>query len=391
MEQTESNTCPRNAEVTAFIDYEKPMTGRFRVIHNGKPGTTIEIKARKVSLAGKTWYRIERLERYKLDPGKHDFQIMVIGGGESGTKSLDIECPPFKVTSAWLSYDVEHKDTCPKQVVETATIHANRPGDAPYRIKTQGGFVVAQGIAHAARDGDQYIARLMRTVSMGAFDQMMRLEIVNDASAGDEKPLKVECVDALSGRLTLQSLGATSCKGEALVAIHTDGAGELPYELECGTGKSWQRSVTAPNNKTGVDKVQFDVTNNEQVTCTLRTRIGGKLKPLDGASKTFECRKPTGVSGSDDLAPEARPEDPPVLNALIGDFSFVDNGGTQCPRQGKALISFVTSKPDNVHYSLDCTNGSFSGVAQTAPGPGGSSLLPSCHLRSTRLPTRSAC
>jgi hypothetical protein len=35
-------------------------------------------------------------------------------------------------------------------------------------------------------------------------------------------------------------------------------------------------------------------------------------------------------------------------------------------RQGKALINFKTSKPDNVHYSLDCTNGHFSGVAQTA-------------------------
>lgn len=35
-------------------------------------------------------------------------------------------------------------------------------------------------------------------------------------------------------------------------------------------------------------------------------------------------------------------------------------------RQGKALINFKTRKPDNVHYSLDCTNGHFSGVAQTA-------------------------
>jgi hypothetical protein len=96
------NTCPKDAEVTAYIDYEKPMTGRFQVVHNGTPGETIEIKAREVSLAGKTWYRIERLERYELDPGKHDFQIKVIGGGESPTRSLDVDCPPFKVTSAWL-------------------------------------------------------------------------------------------------------------------------------------------------------------------------------------------------------------------------------------------------------------------------------------------------
>lgn len=36
--------------------------------------------------------------------------------------------------------------------------------------------------------------------------------------------------------------------------------------------------------------------------------------------------------------------------------------------QGKALINFKTSKPVNVHYSFDCTNGHFSGVAQTARG-----------------------
>jgi hypothetical protein len=35
---------------------------------------------------------------------------------------------------------------------------------------------------------------------------------------------------------------------------------------------------------------------------------------------------------------------------------------THFERQGKALINFKTSKPDNVHYSLDCTNGHFSGA-----------------------------
>ena len=301
------NTCPKDAEVTAYIDYEKPMTGRFQVVDNGTPGETIEIKAREVSLAGKTWYRIERLERYELDPGKHDFQIKVIGGGESPTRSLDVDCPPFKVTSAWLKYEVEDKDTCPKKVVEEATFHANGPGEAPYRIKTQGGLVVTQGTAHIAREGDNYVARRTRTLTMGAFDQMMQLELVNDPSAGDQKPLKVECVEALSGELTLQSPAANSCKGEALVAIHNDGAGELPYELECGPGKSWQRKVTAMANKNGVDKVAFDVINNEQVTCALRTRIGGKLKPLDGASMTFTCHKPIDT-GADDLAPEMRPD-----------------------------------------------------------------------------------
>ena len=168
--------------------------------------------------------------------------------------------------------------------------------------------MVTQGTAHIVREGDKYVARATRKLTMGAFDQMMQLEIVNDPSAGDQKPLKVECLEALSGKLTLQSLGANSCKGEALVAIHTNGAGEMPYELECGPGKSWQRKVAATANKIGVDKVQFNVTNNEQVACALRTRIGGKLKPLDGASMTFQCHKSIDVGASDDLVPETRPD-----------------------------------------------------------------------------------
>lgn len=335
------NSCPKDAEVTAYIDYQKPMTGRFQVIHNGAPSETIEIKARKVSFAGKTWYRIERLERYELDPGKHEFQIKVIGGGQSPTRALDVDCPPFKVSSAWLAYKVEDKDTCPKQVVEEATIYGNRPGDAPYRVKTQGGLLVTQGTAHIVREGDKYVARATRKLTISAFDQMMQLEIVNDPAAGDQKPLKVECLEARSGKLTLQSLGASSCKGEALVAIRTNGAGELPYELECGPGKSWQRKVTAMANKIGVDKVQFDVANNEQVTCVLRTRIGGVLKPLDGASKTFQCHKTTDTGASTDLAPDTRPDpqkpdkpsivvvDPPrpTIGCVNG---VVRNGACEC-------------------------------------------------------------
>jgi hypothetical protein len=142
---------------------------------------------------------------------------------------------------------------------------------------------------------------------MNAFDQDMMAQIKDqpDANSGWMR-LKVECVEALSGTLTLKSLGATSCKGEALVAIHTSGAGEVPYELECGPGRSWQRNVAAHANNIGVDKLRFDVTNNERVTCVLRTRSGNALKSLDGASETFRCHKPVGVSGSTDLVPETR-------------------------------------------------------------------------------------
>ena len=58
------------------------------------------------------------------------------------------------------------------------------------------------------------------------------------------------------------------------------------------------------------------------------------------------------------------------------DFSFAADDGTSCPRKGRALIAFATSSKDNIHYSLDCTNGHFSGVAMPVPKPGGGYVAP---------------
>jgi hypothetical protein len=150
------------------------------------------------------------------------------------------------------------------------------------------------------------LAKSVRQLTMSASNDDMMADVKNSPANSGWVRLKIGCLDVLSGKVTLQSLCATSCRGEALVAIHANGAGTLPYDLECGPGRSWQRSVEAHDNKIGVDKVRFDVKNNELVTCALRTRIGGKFKSLDGASKMFQCHTPTGVSGSGDLAPDSR-------------------------------------------------------------------------------------
>jgi hypothetical protein len=170
-----------------------------------------------------------------------------------------------------------------------------------------------------------------------------------DANSGWVK-LKVDCLKALSGKLTLNSLGATSCKGEALVAIHASGGGKLPYELECGPGKSWQRKITAMANKIGVDKVRFDVTNNEQVTCVLRTRIGGVLKPLDGASKTFQCHRPTDAAASTDFVPETRPDPqkPDKPSTAVG--GPVKPDGPKPEKPGTAVV-------DPPRPTISCVNG----------------------------------
>ncbi len=248
---------------------------------------------------------------------------------------MEVGYPPFKITSAWLKYDVEDKDTCPKQVVETAAFKATRPGKAPFEIKTQGGLVVHGGTLRFERNGDGYVASAVRpNLMMSAFDSDMMAVIKSqpDANSGWVR-LKVDCLEALTGKLTLRSLGATSCRGEALVAIHTNGAGTLPYELECGPGRSWQRNAAARGNKIGVDKMQFEVRNSERISCTLRTRLGGKIKSLDSASRVFQCHTPPGVSGGSGLVPKTRSDGyPPVAPPpprIVADPP--EDGSRACP------------------------------------------------------------
>jgi hypothetical protein len=365
---TSGNTCPKPATATVTIAAEAPRPVFYKIERGNGTTTTADwiegrIKMQKGLAGGKSAFLHAKHDLGALDPGTRKFRLWIDGWGKTPWRTVDVDCPPFKVTSAWLKYDVEDKDTCPKRVAETATFKATRPGKAPFQIKTAGGLVVHSGTASFEREGVGYVAKVERpNLTMGAFDSdmMALIKTQPDANSGWVR-LKVDCLEALSGKVTLRSLGATACRGEALVAIHTDGPGTLPYELECGPGRSWQRSVTAPANKIGVDKVQFDVANHERVTCALRTRIAGKLKPLDGASMTFQCHRPSDASAAADLVPETRPDpkgphaprividpphpskdgpsgkvivDPPRLSCAGG---VVRSGRCHCPRTHKAV------------------------------------------------------
>src|SRR4029077_6051762 len=81
----------------------------------------------------------------------------------------------------------------------------------------------------------------------------------------------------------------------------------------------------------------------------------------------------------------------PTTQPLKGDFRFLADDSTSCPRKAKALINFSSSVKDNVHYSLDCTNGHFSGVAQTAPKPSGGYVAPALVTFDITATTQANC
>jgi hypothetical protein len=81
---------------------------------------------------------------------------------------------------------------------------------------------------------------------------------------------------------------------------------------------------------------------------------------------TVQCKGP----GSGLTTHKDEPMAPP--RTLKGDFTFVDHGAPKCTREGKALISFSSNQPGDVHYTLDCTKGqNFSGTAALVKNPAG--------------------
>ena len=130
-------------------------------------------------------------------------------------------------------------------------------------------------------------------------------------------------------------------------------------EFDAGAGKFYARYEKGES---------FDSTTNLQYMAQSHHSVGRQYR-LEGHHHSLRRRTCAGYSSD--------PHDGlPTLPQLKGDFRFLADNSTSCPRKVKALINFSSSVKDNVHYSLDCTNGHFSGVAQTAPKPGGGYVAP---------------
>lgn len=97
-----------------------------------------------------------------------------------------------------------------------------------------------------------------------------------------------------------------------------------------------------------------------------RIQSGGVVMSTPWKDVTVKCKGPgSGLTTQTD-----EPQAP--ARTLKGDFTFVDHGAPKCTREGKALISFTSNQPGDVHYTLDCTNGqNFSGVATLVKNPSG--------------------
>ena len=199
-----------------------------------------------------------------------------------------------------------------------------------------------------------------------------------DSGAHNSTPPKIK-----EARLFLTTINGGKNQGvtmggcpvlETTVRFETDKAGPVSFDLHRFPGGMTSHTVNASFDASAgkyyarhQKQENFKSTTNLQYMAELTTPLGGNT---GWEEITIHCGGGLADAGS------SEPDDvlPPLQ--LKGDFSFPADQSTSCPREGKALIAFHTSVKNNVHYSLDCTNGHFSGVAQPVPKPGGGYVAP---------------
>ena len=293
--KTSGESCPKQAQamVTVFGDGKRKV--RYRIQHQVEAYTSpwFEGQIKKTKILGGEGYALvadHKLER-KLGPGEKQFRLQIEEWEKDKWQTVAVACPPLEAQDVALSIAGSGEGVvCPRDTETEITARTNGPGMITFHLRAVGGANSAPYQRMAEREGDAYFARYKAQNKIHNDTDKTYEAVVKDGPVSNKATLKVSCIKPASGELTLRKKVGSKCEAEALVAIHTNVGGELPYELECGSGRSWQRTVrSSAANKIGVDRVEFAVTDKERVTCILRTRLGDELELLGSASQTFAC------------------------------------------------------------------------------------------------------
>jgi hypothetical protein len=334
------DTCPKPAGATVRINAEYPRPVSYKLERGDGTTTTDDWIKDKIELGkapdgSQQPFLSAQHKLPPLDAGNHKFRLWISDWGKTPWWTVKVDCPPFQATSMWLTLEEENKSRCPREVDVSVRIDANRSGSVLTRLKNQAGVVMALEGIKMEREGNQYVGRYKTQFSMNAIDTMLIAEDANDpATNSGWVPLKIECLEVLSGTLDLRGFAATRCEGEAALSIRTNMAGKVPYRLDCTGGRSWERTAqvrkTGPGTYLGVDTIRFDVTNNEQVNCALKTDDPLPFKVLALQGRKYECHRPSGASGAADFVPETRPDPtgPPPPPRVVADPPRVCPAGT---------------------------------------------------------------
>ena len=181
---------------------------------------------------------------------------------------------------------------------------------------------------------------------------------------GDFKVTGIDLFLSTYSDATTQPNPATTCKkGRILVRVTTSKAGAAKFKLWTKVGNAAMTSQVFTewasfdgNSKYVAEHTEWiSVSEPTQVQAMAEDMINSVGQQTQWKDIMLPCTGPGGGKGGGLTVDH----DEPVLPGLklTGDFSYVDVGAPKCSRTGKALISFTSNRSDNIHYSLDCTNG----------------------------------
>jgi hypothetical protein len=135
-----TDKCPKQAVVQVGFSTNRDDRIDFTLEHMNSELQTSEHFVQPFQIGRQ--YTATKLIDLVVDSNTKYVEVRLKDGSDSKrwrpSGPLGIPCPrAFKVTSLWLTYDVEDKDTCPKKVREKGTGKATAPGQAPFEIKAQ--------------------------------------------------------------------------------------------------------------------------------------------------------------------------------------------------------------------------------------------------------------
>ena len=249
----------------------------------------------------------------------------------------------------------QHRARCPKDVTVTAYANYTWATNSRMRLSVDGGvpkFRVAKThkVTFAGKSWHRAEATFKYKLDPG--QKTFKLTVDNGEKTHTET-VEIECpnFEILSAWLTYEVANTNTCPKQVVerATFHTTRPGWVNHEIKHQGGLVVSKGKLTAKRE-----------GDKYVATAVRTLT---MNEIDAQFMADAVGNPAN-SGWVPLKVECP--------KLAGDFSFVDESGTQCPREGKALINFSLNMQANVHWSLDCSNGQhLSGVAQAVEGPNG--------------------
>jgi hypothetical protein len=277
---------------------------------------------------------------------------------------------PIQLYSVELNV-MQQGETCPKKTEVRAFIRYAGPATAQFRFKVDGKLselhtIKARKLAGKPRPGipgggQTYLVERTKTYYLDPGQHRFRIE-VRGGKKSDVKMLNISCppfkVNEAWLNYKVQNTPVCPKNVNEVATFKATRPGQAPFAIKTQGGLVVHSGT-----------VNFKRKGREYVATIKRKVQMSAFESYMSSEITNPSLTSPGATGSAYLKVDC-------LQLSGGDFLFIDNTGTRCPREGKALINFSINIKKNIHYKLDCSHGNFSGVAQAVPGNNGGFVAP---------------